>query len=120
MLVIVHVSVRNQCAVFQAKTFQLMGAGIQPFFLCTLGNQFAQRWITGALVGHVLNKVRELITGIHALEPRRTVNVVAGIDQPVHVKHHQGVGATFTRSPTDLAMTIDSGLPTALVRARQF
>ena len=120
MLVVVHVSVRNQCAVFQAKTFQLMGAGIQPFFLCTLGNQFPQRWITGTLVGHVLNKVRELITGIHALEPRRTVNVVAGIDQPVHVKHHQGVGATFTRSPTDLAMTIDSGLPTALVRARQF
>ncbi len=120
MLVIIHVPVRNQCAVFQAQAFHLMGAGIQPYFLCTFGNQFAQCWITGALVGHVLNKVREFIAGINPLEPRRTVDVVAGIDQPMHVKHHQRVGATLACSPTDLTMAIDSGLPTALVRTGQF
>ena len=43
------------------------------------------------VVRHVLDKVRQLVAGVDALELWPAIDVVFAVDLPVHVKHHNRV-----------------------------
>jgi hypothetical protein len=63
--------------------------------------------------------VRQLVAGVDALEVRRAVDVVARVDQPVRVEHHDGVHAQLAAAPADLDVAVDRVLAAALARAVQ-
>jgi hypothetical protein len=83
------------------------------------GQQLAQRRVARELVGHVADEVRQLVAGVQALEVRRAVDVVVGVDQPVGVEHHDGVHAQLAAAAGDLAVAVDGVLARALARAVQ-
>ncbi|MCY1450923.1 hypothetical protein D9M71_677640 [compost metagenome] len=97
-----------------------MGEHIHAHVIAALGENAAEFRVTGELVLHVGDEVRQLVAGVEALEVRSAVDVVTGVDQPVGVEHHDGVHAQLTASAADFAMAVDGRLAAALARAGQF
>jgi len=84
-----------------------------------VADQPAELRVAVELEGHVLDEMRQLVAGVAALEFRRAIDVIARIDEPMHVKHNDGVDAELTAAPPDLDVPIDGGLPAAVVLARE-
>ena len=58
--------------------------------------------------------MRKFVAGVQALEMRRAIDVVACIDQPVRVKHDNGVHAQFATATTYLNVAFNGILAGAL------
>ena len=82
-----------------------------------IGDQVAERRIAWIFVGQILDEVRQLVAGIDALEQRIAVDVVTGVDQPVHIEHDHGIHIQFAAAAADDAMTFDRCLAAAVMLA---
>jgi len=119
MLVGIHVAQRHQGAVLGVQRGGVVGQGLDTQVVGHPGQQLAERRVARRLERHVGDEVRQLVAGVGALEVRRAVDVVVGIDQPVGVEHHQRVHAECTAAAADLGMPVDRVLPRAVARAGQ-
>ncbi len=79
--------------------------------------QLPELRIARDLVGQVADEVRQLVAGVGALEVRRAVDVVVGVDQPVRVEHDDRVDAELAAAAADLPVPVDRVLPRAFARA---
>lgn len=119
MLIRVHVAHRHQRAVLQLEARDVVRFGAHAQLHRLVGNQLAERRIAVVVVGHVADKVRQLVAGVHAREMVRTVNVVRAVHQPVGVEHDDGVHAQLAAALADFFMSVDGRLSAAVVFARQ-
>ena len=83
-----------------------------------VGNQLTQRRVAFIVVGHVANKVRQLVAGVDALKALRAVDVVGAVHQPVGIEHNNGVDAQLPTALADFFMSVDGGLAAAVVFSR--
>ena len=63
-----------------------MRFGADPELDRFVGDQVAERRVTVIVIGHVANKMRQLVAGVDALEMVGTVDVVGAVNQPVGIK----------------------------------
>ena len=120
MLIAVHIAHRHQGAVLQLQARNVVRFGADPEFDRFVGDQVAERRITVVVVGHVANKMRQLVAGIDALEMVGTVDVVGAVNQPVGIKDDDGIHAQLAAPLADFFMPIDGSLAAAVVFTRQF
>jgi hypothetical protein len=73
-----------------------------PWALQAFRQQLAQRRVARELEAHVADEVRQLVAGVQALEVRRAVDVVVGVDEPVRVEHHDRVHPRSAATPVNL------------------
>ena len=85
-----------------------------------VGDQVAELRVTVVVVGHVADKMRQLVAGIDALEMVGAVNVVSAVDQPVGIKDDEGIDAEFAAPLADFLVPVDGSLTAAVVFTRQF
>jgi hypothetical protein len=116
MLVGVHVAHRHQRAVLGRQRGGVVRQRLHPVFVADFGQQLAQIRVARELEGHVADEVRQLVAGVQALEVRRAVDVVVGVDQPVRVEHHDGVHPKLAAAPADLDVAVDGVAPRAPAR----
>ncbi len=119
VLIRVHVAHRYQRAVLQLEARNVVRFGAHAELHRLVGNQLAKFRVAVVVVGHVANKVRQLVAGVDAREMVRTVDVIGAVHQPVGVEHDDGVHAQLAAALTDLFMPVDGALTAAVVFARQ-
>ena len=119
VLVRVHVAQRHQRAVFGVQRGGVVRQRLHAHLVGHLGQHTAQRRVAGAFERQVGDEVRQLVAGVHALEVRRAVDVVVGVDQPVRVEHHQRVHARLAAAAPDLLVPFDRIAPRAVARPGQ-
>ena len=119
MLIAIHVAHRHQGAVLQLQARNIVRFGAYAKLDGLVGNQVAQLRVAVVVVGHVANKMRQFVTGVDALKMVGTVDVVGAVDQPVGIKHDNGIDAHFTAALADFFMPVDSALTAAVVFPRQ-
>ena len=119
MAIGVHVAHGHQGAIFQRQTGVLMRQRANARVIASFGQNVPQRWIAIVLIRHVADEVRQLVAGVVALKVQRIVQVVGRVDQPMRVKHHDGVNTQVAATSVNFMMAIDGGLPCALLRAVQ-
>jgi hypothetical protein len=84
--------------------------GFHAVVIGHLSQQMPQHWVARRFKRHVADEVRQLVAGVDALEVRPAIDVVAGIDQPVCVKHHQRVHAHGPAAAADFVVAVDGAL----------
>jgi hypothetical protein len=109
VLVGVHVAHGHQRAVFGVERGGVVRQRLDAVRVAGLGQQLAQRRVARELEAHVADEVRQLVAGVQALEVRRAVDVVVGVDEPVRVEHHDGVHAPrgSAATPVNLQVTVN-------------
>ena len=120
MLVGVHIAHRHQRAVLQLQAWNVVRFGAHAHRHGFVGNQLAQLGVAVIVVGHVANKMRQLVAGVDTLKAFRAVNVVGAVHQPVGIEHDNGVDAHLAAALADLFMPINRRLTAAKVFPRNF
>ena len=120
MAVFIHVAHGDQGAILRIQRGVGMGQGIHALSVALVGQQLTQFRVAVHFKRHVGDKVRQLVAGVVALEMGAAVDVVAGVDQPVGIKHDDGVDAQLTTAAADFLVAVDGSLTEALLRAIQF
>ena len=105
----VHKVQRNQGAVLQIQRLNLMRQGVNALFGGAGCNGITQIRVARMLVFHILDKVRELVTGINPFKQLVAVNVETGIHQPVGIQNDNGINTGGTGSTTQFAVAFNSG-----------
>ena len=85
-----------------------------------LGDEPAQLRVALVGVRQIFDKVGQLVAGVHPLEMGGIVDVVAGIDQPVRVEHHNGIDIQLAAASGYFFMPFDGRVAAAFVRSVQF
>ena len=111
---------RHQRAVFQFQAADFVRARTHARRVGAFGDAAAQFGIATVGVAHVLDEMRQLVAGVAALEAIVAIDVIAGVDQPVHVQHHHRVHIEFAATPADLPMPLDRRLSATLMLAGHF
>jgi hypothetical protein len=120
VLVGVHVAHRHERAVFEFEAVDLVRAGRDPALGGRLGDQPAERRVARIGVLHVADEMRQLVARIRARELRIAVHVIAGVDEPVHVRHDDRVDAERAAALADQSMAADRRFAAAVMPAGQF
>ena len=119
MFIRVHVAHRHQRAVLQLEARDVVRFGAHAELHRLVGDQLAERRVAVVVVGHVADKVRQLVAGVDARKMVRTVDVVRAVHQPVGIEHDDGVHAQLAAALADLFMPVDGRLAAAVVFPRQ-
>ena len=120
MLIRVHVAHRHQRAVLQLEARDVVRLGAHAKLHRFVGDQLAEFRVAVVVVGHVANKMRQLVAGVDARKMVRAVDVIRAVHQPVGVEDDNGVHAQLAAALADLFMPVDGRLAAAVVFARQF
>src|SRR5450830_986195 len=116
----VHIAHRHQRAVFQLQARDVVSHGADPGQIGLGRDQLAQFRAARVGVFHVLDEVRQFVAGVDTLELFAAVDVIAAVDQPVHVEHHRGIGPQFTGAAADFLVPGNRRFAAAMVLAGQF
>ena len=119
MLIGIHVTQWHQGAVFGCQRGVVMRQCFHAMRIGHLRQQAPQLRIARRFKLHEVDEVRQFVAGVVALEMRRAVDVVIGVDQPMRVKHHQGVHAQRAAAAADFFVTVDRVLACAVARSGQ-
>lgn len=111
-----HERQRDQRAVFEVETVEMMGERVDAHLARRLGNRIAERRVARVAIGHVADELRKLGRGQKPLEPVVGIDMKPRVHQPVRVADHDGVRAQRLGPARDFIVAVDRGLPLALDR----
>ena len=120
VLIRVHVAHWHQRAVLKLEARNVVRFGAHATLHRLVGDQLAEFRVAVVVVGHVADKVRQLVAGVDARKMVRTVDVIRAVHQPVGVEDDNGVDAQLPAALADLFVSVDGALAAAVVFARQF
>jgi hypothetical protein len=116
----VHVAHGHEGAVLGAEGGGVVGQGFDAMLVAHLRQQLAQGGVAGDLELHVADEVGQFVAGVGSLEVGRTVEVVAGVDEPVGVEHDDGVDTECAAAAADFLVAVDGVLPRSLAWSVEF